>query len=65
MTELEFDLAFDNCDLDEQYADHIMENCHGDRLICNGDTLVEAMEDLYLIADFKEACLDGKVKINS
>jgi hypothetical protein len=25
---------------------------HGDRAICNGDTLLEAMEDLYLFDDF-------------
>lgn len=37
----------------EQYAQYIMD--HGDneeRVICNGDTLLEAMEDEYLFDDF-------------
>ena len=40
-------------DLDEPYADFIME--HGDpseRVICNGDTLLEAMEEGYLLNEF-------------
>lgn len=51
-TREQVELAFDNGDLDEQYADYIMENCAGDRVICNGDTLIDAMEDLYLAEDF-------------
>ena len=34
------------------YAEYIMENSKGDRVICNGDTLTEAMEDGYLFEEF-------------
>ena len=65
MTELEFYHLFDNGELDDQYAEYIMENCHGERVICNGDTLIEAMEDLYLLESFKESILEGEIKVNS
>ena len=29
----------------QEYAEYIMEHSAGDRLICNGDTLLEAQED--------------------
>ena len=41
-----------NGDFDEEYADYIMKNCGGDRVICNGDTLLCAMEDAYLFDEF-------------
>lgn len=34
------------------YASYIMNNCGGDRMICNGDTLIVAMEDGYLWEEF-------------
>lgn len=34
----------------DEYAEFIMAN--GDRLICNGDMLLEAMEDGYLFDEF-------------
>lgn len=36
----------------EEYADYIMANGSADRLICNGDALLCAMEDGYLFDDF-------------
>ena len=36
----------------DAYAEYIMENSKGDRVICNGDTLTEAMEDGYLFEEF-------------
>ena len=45
--------ASDN-DLYDEYMEYIMENCHGERLICNGDMLIEAAEDLYLYEEFRE-----------
>lgn len=36
----------------QEYADFIMENSKGDRVICNGDLLLDAMEDGYLFDDF-------------
>ena len=54
MTEAEFEKKFDNGEFDEQYAEYIMEHCGGERIICNGDTLCDAMEDLYLYDSFKD-----------
>lgn len=55
MTETEFDRAFDNYELEDKYADYIMEHAPGDRVICNGDTLLAAMEDGYLLDGFKDS----------
>lgn len=37
------------------YAEYIMDNCDGERIICNGDTLLEAIEDGYLFDEFLES----------
>ena len=34
------------------YSEYIMQNCAGERIICNGATLLEAMEDYYLFDDY-------------
>lgn len=60
-----FELLFDNCDLDDEYAEYIMDNCHGERVICNGDTLIEAMEDGYLYDGFKEYWIDKQLTLYS
>jgi hypothetical protein len=39
----------------DEYAAYIMDNSAGDRVICNGDTLLEAMEDGYLFEEFAES----------
>ena len=49
---------FENGDLDDQYAEYIMEHSAGDRLICNGDMLIMAMEDGYLADDFLDYYAD-------
>lgn len=36
----------------EEYADYIMENNGPDRVICNGDMLLCAVEDGYLFDEF-------------
>ena len=59
MTGAEFDIAFDNLELEDEYAEYIMENCHGDRIICNGDTLIRAMEDAYLFESFRDSKVDA------
>lgn len=54
MTPLEFEIKFGNYELDTEYADYIM--AHGDnseRAICNGNMLTIAMEDGYLLDEFK------------
>jgi hypothetical protein len=43
---------FDDLQYSERYAEYIMENSKGDRIICNGDMLTEAMEDMYMWDDF-------------
>ena len=42
----------------DQYANYIMEHSPGDRMICNGDMLIAAMEDQYLFDDFLESLTD-------
>lgn len=54
----EFEEAFEDMMLDEEYSDFIIEHSGGDRLICNGDTLVKAMEDLYLYDEFQDFMVD-------
>jgi hypothetical protein len=39
----------------EPYSQYIMDNCAGDRLICNGDMLVGAIEDGYLWEDYLDS----------
>jgi hypothetical protein len=39
----------------QEYAEYIVENSAGDRLICNGDTLLEAQEDGYLWESFLDS----------
>ena len=45
----------DDLQYSEEYAEYIMNNCHGERVICNGDTLTQAMEDGYLWEAFLES----------
>jgi len=51
MTEAELD----DLQYSEEYAQFIMDNCGGERVICNGDTLTQAMEDGYLWEAFLES----------
>jgi len=47
--------AFDDGLLDEEYGEYIMNNCHGERVIGNGDALIIAMEQGYLYNSFIES----------
>jgi len=58
MTNDEFDAYFDKVDLNEEYMVYIMENCHGERTIGNGDDLIIASEEGYLYEEFREYYLD-------
>lgn len=53
MTVDEFEKAWDNYEFGAEYSEYIMDHCHGDRAIGNGDMLISAMEDGYLYEDFK------------
>ena len=39
----------------EEYADYIMKHNNGERMICNGDTLLEAQESHYLFNEFLQS----------
>ena len=39
----------------DQYAEYIMSNCAGERSIGNGDALLRAQEQGYLLEDFCES----------
>ena len=61
MTYDEFDEMFDtNYDLESMYMTYIMENCHGDRIIGNGNDLIIASEQGYLYEEFREDYLSRK-----
>ena len=51
----DFDNRYDtDYDLQDEHGVYIMENCHGDRIIGNGDMLIEAQEAGYLYEEFRE-----------
>lgn len=50
---------FEAGDLDDEYAEYIMQHSAGDLLICNGDMLIAAMEDGYLADKFIDF-MEGK-----
>ena len=54
MTNDEFDRYFEEADLFNEYMEYIMENCHGERIICDGDSLIVAAEEGYLYEAFRE-----------
>jgi hypothetical protein len=51
MTLEEFETAFDNGDLDNEYAEYLYNNC----TIGNGDMLINAMERGDLYEDFMDS----------
>ncbi len=52
MNRKEISTAVFNCEYDEQYAEYIMDHSRGERVICNGATLLEAMEAGYMVDEF-------------
>ena len=44
---------------DSEWADFIMDNCGGDRVIGNGEMLLIAMEEFYLYDQFVEHLIEG------
>lgn len=50
MTEQEFEDAMENCKLDDEYAEYIMEH----RSVGNGEVLIRLMERGELYEDFKD-----------
>lgn len=50
----EQELDLDELAYSDEYAEYIMHHSDGGRVICNGDTLLDAMEDGYLFEQFLE-----------
>lgn len=46
-------------DYDDKYAEYIMDNACGDRVICDGDMLIVAMEEGYLKTEFINSLVDS------
>lgn len=55
---MNLEYILDNTILYEKYAEFLMNN-QSDRIICNGDTLLGAMEDGILLKEFKESIFDN------
>lgn len=59
MSMAQFEEAFNDGLLDDLYAEYIYNNSAGDRIIGNGDMLIEAMEEGYLYDSFMSHILNG------
>lgn len=56
MTNNEFENAFDLGYLDDEYFEFIMNHADADeKVISNGDALLEAYESLYLFDEFRQS----------
>ena len=65
MTNEQFDELYDSdYALQDLHMEYIMENCHGDRIICNGDTLIIAQEEGYLYEEFREDYLEKQLQLS-
>lgn len=55
-----FDERYNASDeLQELHSEYIMDNYHGDRIICNGDDLIIAQEGGYLYEAFRDEWLEN------
>ena len=52
MNRIKLEAAVSKGEYDSEYSDFIIDNCAGDRVIGNGDMLIEAIEDGYLYDEF-------------
>lgn len=50
----------DRGELLDEYSQYIMDNCGGERIICNGHTLIDAIEDGYLLDEFVVSYLEAR-----
>ncbi len=64
MTIDEFNDLFDvHDDLHDKYMEYIMENADPSEVtICNGDTLIEAVERGYLFEEFYAHCMKAGIE---
>jgi hypothetical protein len=57
----EFDANYDtDFSLQDSHAEYILENCHGERNIGNGDMLIDALESGYLYEEFRDDYIASK-----
>ena len=42
----------DDLQFSPEYAEYIMDNAGSDRIVCNGDSLLQLQEDGYLFEEF-------------
>jgi hypothetical protein len=60
MTEDTFNRLYESYELEAEYANYILAHVNPEeRLICNGDSLTDAMDDGYLFEDFKATMVTG------
>ena len=52
LTKKTLEERFYSGEFDTEYAEFIMARADGDKVICNGDTLTDAMESCYLADEF-------------
>ena len=64
MTYEEFDTLIDtDYNVETMYMEYIMENADPSEVtICNGDTLIEAVERGYLFEDFYAHCMKAGIE---
>ena len=60
MKETDFDVAYEKFELDDEYGDFLLDHQDGQRLICNGDDLIRAIEEEYRFDEFKEYMVNSK-----
>ena len=62
----DFDTKYNNDlhRLQDLHMEYIMENCHGDRIIGNGEMLIEAVEDGYLYEEFREDYIEKQLQLS-
>jgi hypothetical protein len=53
LKEINLDEAINHIESDA-YSNYIMDNCDGERPICNGDMLLDAVEDHFLFDEYLE-----------
>jgi hypothetical protein len=49
------DEQLDELAYSDEYMEYIMNNAGGQRVICNGDMLIDAVEDGFLFEEFLES----------
>lgn len=63
MTYEDFDALIDtDYNVETMYMEYIMDNCHGERHIGNGDDLIVASEQGYLYEEFRDYYIETQTR---